>query len=253
MFGSEQRQAKELRTALTNDPVLKLYRAGAETELHTDASKYGLGAILLQKDADDGTLHPIYYVSWKTTLLGEKYTSYELEVLVVIKALKKFRVYVLGIPIKIVTDCRAFALTMTKKDMCLRVSHWALMIEEFDYVIEHRPGKTMRHADALNRNPTSVFTLRSCQDSLVMRVRQAKSEDSELSKMVQSARDTERKEFTTKRDRDILYRESDGNSTLSSTETSPIQCPIQRQIHERGHFGWKRTEWILQQVSSATV
>lgn len=159
VFESEQRQAfEELKAVLINDPVLKLYRVGAETELHTDASKFGLGAILLQKDADDGILHPIYYASWKTSPAEEKYTSYELEVLAVIKALKKFRVYVLGTPIKIVTDCRALALTMRKKDMCLRVSHWALIIEEFDYSIEHRKIYVSRRRFEQKSNISSCFT-----------------------------------------------------------------------------------------------
>jgi len=57
-----------------------------------------------------------------TTLAEEKYTSYELEILAIIKALKKFRVYLLGNPFKIVTDCKAFTLTMKKKDLCVRVA-----------------------------------------------------------------------------------------------------------------------------------
>ncbi|XP_017467881.1 PREDICTED: uncharacterized protein K02A2.6-like [Rhagoletis zephyria] len=53
----------ELKTYLTSRPVLSLYRTGARTELHTDASKDGYGAILLQEDADDGLMHPIYFAS----------------------------------------------------------------------------------------------------------------------------------------------------------------------------------------------
>ncbi|GFT60960.1 hypothetical protein TNCV_4092471 [Trichonephila clavipes] len=44
----------------------------------------------------------------------EKYDSYELEVLAIINALKKFRVYLLGQHFKIVTDCSAFQKTMQK-------------------------------------------------------------------------------------------------------------------------------------------
>ena len=59
--------------------MLRLYKVGAETELHTDASKFGYGAILLQKDDGDGGLHPIYFASGKTTPAEERYSSYELE------------------------------------------------------------------------------------------------------------------------------------------------------------------------------
>jgi ribonuclease HI len=68
----------------------------------------------------NGAMHPVYYCSEKTTPAEKKYTSYELEVLAIVKALKKFRVYLLGISFKIITDCRAFAATMNKKELCVR-------------------------------------------------------------------------------------------------------------------------------------
>lgn len=110
------------------------YRRG---NLHTDASKYGYGAILFQKNSEDQRLHPVYYASGKTTSAEEKYSSYELEVLAIVRALKRFRVYLLDISFKIVRDCRAFALTMAKRDLCMRVTRWTLLLEEFNYVIEH--------------------------------------------------------------------------------------------------------------------
>jgi len=38
-----------LKKELTSNPVLALYNPAADTELHTDASVSGLGAMLLQK------------------------------------------------------------------------------------------------------------------------------------------------------------------------------------------------------------
>jgi len=114
----EKRAFTSLKNILCNQPVLHLYRANATTELHTDASIDGYGAILLQKSDKDGAFHPIYYSSGKTSPAERRYTSYELEVLAIVKALIKFRVYLLGISFKIITDCRAFALTI-KKDLCV--------------------------------------------------------------------------------------------------------------------------------------
>lgn len=53
-------------------------------------------------------------MSHKTTEAESRYTSYELEVLTVIRALEKFRNYLLGIKFKIITDCSAFKQTMSK-------------------------------------------------------------------------------------------------------------------------------------------
>lgn len=67
--------------------------------------------------------------------MEERYHSYELEVLGIVSALKKWRVYLLGIPLKIATDCNAFTMTMRKKDVSVRVSRWALFLKDFTYEI----------------------------------------------------------------------------------------------------------------------
>ncbi|GFW30571.1 retrovirus-related Pol polyprotein from transposon gypsy [Trichonephila clavipes] len=101
VFGIQQKEAFEkLKKIMSEGPILHLYKYGRKTELHTDACKQGYGAILLQ-EAEDGKLHPVYYMSKKTNTAEEKYDSYELEVLAIINALKKFRVYLLGQPFKI--------------------------------------------------------------------------------------------------------------------------------------------------------
>ncbi|GFY78901.1 transposon Tf2-9 polyprotein [Trichonephila inaurata madagascariensis] len=70
----------------------------------------------------------------------EKNSSYELEVLAVVNALKKFRTYLLGNHFKIITDCSAFQKTMDKTDLVTRIARWALLLEEYDYEIVHRSG-----------------------------------------------------------------------------------------------------------------
>lgn len=115
---AEEDTCNRLKTILSKRPVLSLHRINAETELHTDVSKYGYGVMLLQRNSEEQLLHPIYYASGKTTPAKEKYTSYELEVLAIVKALRRFRVYLLGISFKIVADCQAFTLIMAKEDLC---------------------------------------------------------------------------------------------------------------------------------------
>jgi len=116
-FQNQQLAAfKKLREALISGPVLKLYNHSLDTEIHTDASKFGLGAVLLQRDPCDNLWHPVFYMSRKTKPCEEKYHSYELQVLAVIGALVKWRVYVLRKKFEIITDCNAFTMTMKKKE-----------------------------------------------------------------------------------------------------------------------------------------
>lgn len=206
-FGKEELRAFNLlKQCLSDKPVLRLYRTGAETELHTDASVFGYGAILLQRDSVDRAFHPIYYASGKTSTTEQKYSSYELEVLAIVKALKKFRVYLLGIPFKIITDCQAFTMTMRKRDLCVRVARWALLLEEFQYVIEHRPGKSMVHVDALSRHPLNdVMLVDDDDEGILARIRKAQQEDPELKEIFESE-DKCRAEGFVKRS-GILYKE----------------------------------------------
>ncbi|GFU29237.1 hypothetical protein TNCV_4467891 [Trichonephila clavipes] len=107
---------EELKRLFCQKPVLGIYRQNCETEIHSDASIDELAAFLFQRYRDDNSLHPIYYMSGKTSETERNYTSYELEVLAIIDALKKFKVYILGMPFKIITDCNAFTKTMTVID-----------------------------------------------------------------------------------------------------------------------------------------
>ncbi|KAG7309482.1 hypothetical protein JYU34_005450 [Plutella xylostella] len=163
-WGPDQQNAFDtLKIELTKRPILALYDPKAKTYLHTDASKMGIAGILLQED-HEGRLRAISYYSRQTTPEEQKYHSFELETLAVIASLNRFRVYLLGVPFTIVTDCNALRTTLSKKDMIPRISRWWLQLQEYNCEIEYRPGSRMTHVDALSRNaipsddePQTVF------------------------------------------------------------------------------------------------
>jgi len=242
-FGKDEQHAfQKLKNILSNKPVLKLYKQGAETELHTDASKFGYGAVLFQKDYSDNMFHPIYYASGKTTSAEENYTSYELEVLAIIKSLKKFRVYLLGIPFKIITDCKAFTLTMNKKDLSVRIARWALALEEYNYEIQHRPAKSMMHVDALSRNPLpEALLINESNDSLIARFMKAQNTDQDLQKIIKLAKLNKADGYIMRNN--LLYR--DDNDELLIVVPKALQTSIIQKAHEQGHFSVNKTELLL--------
>ncbi|GFW50786.1 retrovirus-related Pol polyprotein from transposon 297 [Trichonephila clavipes] len=134
-----------------------LLAEGAKLELHTDACKLGLGAVLLQQ-GEDGRFYPLHYMSKKSSIQKEKLCSYELEVLAVIEALKKFRNYLLGRKFRIQTDCAAFEKTLDKKELIPKMARWSIFLTDFDYEVVHRPAKQMQHVDALSRHPVMLVT-----------------------------------------------------------------------------------------------
>lgn len=152
-WGTEHTTAFEtVKTALVQRPLLALYDPHKETQVHTDASKRGIGGILLQK-GDDNLYRPVSYFSRKTTPEEQRFHSFELETLAVVSSLNRFRVYLISIPFTILTDCNALRTTLTKRDLIPRVARWWVQLQEFDCEIEYRSGSNMSHADALSRNP----------------------------------------------------------------------------------------------------
>lgn len=152
IFGPKEMETFEaLKTKLVASPVLAIYSPNCATELQCDASSAGFGAVLMQKQSD-GKFHPVFYFSKRATESESKYHSYELETLSIIYALRRFKIYLIGIPFKIITDCQALTLTLQKKSLNPRISRWALEMQSYDFVIEHRKGDRMMHVDALSRS-----------------------------------------------------------------------------------------------------
>ncbi|CAH2093270.1 unnamed protein product [Euphydryas editha] len=148
----------ELKKCLCSKPVLALYDTTLNTEIHTDACKLGIAGILLQQQLD-GTLRPVMYFSRVTSREETMYHSYELETLAVVESLRKFKVYVIGKHVKIITDCTAVRATLTKRDIIPRIARWWLLIQEYDISVEYRPGERMKHVDALSRNPIDAVNI----------------------------------------------------------------------------------------------
>ncbi len=80
----------------------------------------------------------------------------ELEGLVVIFSLKKFRHYLLGYKAKIVTDHKALTYLVNKPNPSGRLARWLLLMEEFDIDIVHRPGRRHGNVDGLTRTYEGV-------------------------------------------------------------------------------------------------
>lgn len=225
----------KLKEILTSSPVLRIYNPDMETEVHTDASADGYGAVLLQRCPKDNQLHPVHYMSKKTTPSERKYHSYYLEILAIVEAIKKFRVYLQGIHFKIITDCSALTMTLQKKDLPPRVARWALLLEEYDYKIEHRPGSSMKHADALSRYPVWILT------ETTARLKRAQDGDENIQLIKRILLKEPYQNYVLQND--ILYKEKNGNKMI--VVPKKMQTEIIRKNHERGHFGIVKTEELI--------
>ena len=128
-----------------NDPTKKIF-------LTTDASDRRTGAILSFGDTWE-TARPVAYDSYQLNPAEKNYPVHEKELLAIVKALKKWRGSLLGVPFKIYTDHRTLEYFQSQKDMSRRQSRWSMLMADFDYEIIYIRGEDNSAADALSRMP----------------------------------------------------------------------------------------------------
>ena len=147
---------QRLKEALCGEPVLRAPDFQRPFVLHTDASGTGLGAVLAQEF--DGEEHPITYISRKLLKHERNYATVEKECLAIKWAIHHLRYYLWGRQFALVTDHAPLRWMSTSKDHNARVTRWFLELQDYKFTVEHRPGKSIPHADALSRRYEEELT-----------------------------------------------------------------------------------------------
>ena len=143
-----------LVTIITSDPILALPDWTLDFELCTDASNYGCGGILYQKDPSKPKrkqMRVIGYYSHTFTAAECNYCVSEKEMLAVIKAIKYFRSYLEGRRFTVHSDHQALSSVMGLKEPKGRLSRWQVFLMSYDMKINHRKGTDLKDADAISR------------------------------------------------------------------------------------------------------
>lgn len=151
---TNERQAAfdDLKHALSEAPVIVAYDSSRPTRLMTDASEENVGAVLMQ-EVEKGCWKPVAYVSRTLSVAEKNYTVTEKECLAIIFALKKLRVYLIGIKFILQTDHRAlqFLFNETKSTTPQRIMRWIIQLSEFDFEVTYIEGSKNAVADCLSR------------------------------------------------------------------------------------------------------
>ncbi|KFD64241.1 LOW QUALITY PROTEIN: hypothetical protein M514_23525 [Trichuris suis] len=125
----QEKAFQGLKERMKHPPVLQHFREDWPIELHCDASKEGLGAVLIQ--SKNGQEHVIAYFSRMLTMTEEKYHSNELECLAIVWALRMSRPYVLGRKLKIITDNSAVKWLFKRQQSNDKFGRWTLAVMEY--------------------------------------------------------------------------------------------------------------------------
>ena len=141
----------ELKKRLVSAPILGYPRLQGKYILDTDASGYGIGAVLSQEQ--DGQERVIAYGSRTLSKAERNYCVTRRELLAVVVFVKKFRQFLLGREFDIRTDHGSLRWLVTFKDPEGQLARWHEVLGEYQYNVIHRAGRVHGNADGLSRRP----------------------------------------------------------------------------------------------------
>uniref|UniRef100_A0A383WFN5 Reverse transcriptase n=1 Tax=Tetradesmus obliquus TaxID=3088 RepID=A0A383WFN5_TETOB len=148
----EAKAFEDLKNALVSAPVLVTPDSTLPYEVYTDASKFALGAVLLQNQGKG--LQPVAYLSRKLNAAERNYPTGDREMLGIYYALQIWRCYLEGASFKVNSDHLNHTWFNKKKDLSRRQAKWMLWMESYysGTEIDYKQGKD-NMSDPLSRRP----------------------------------------------------------------------------------------------------
>ena len=148
----QQRALETAKELLQSAKLLVHFNSDLELTLASDASNYGVGAVLSHQ-MPDGTERPIGYVSRSLNTAESNYLTVEKEALAVVFGVNKFHQFLYGHKFTIKTDHKPLEGLLgehkgVSAQAAPRVQRWALTLVAYEYKIEYKAGKTNGNADA---------------------------------------------------------------------------------------------------------
>ncbi|CAC5376660.1 unnamed protein product [Mytilus coruscus] len=157
--------ADDLKTLITNSPVLRYFNSTKPVKLSVDASQNGLGAVLLQKEL------PVEYASKALTTSQKNWAKIEKELYAIVFRCERFHQYVYGRTIEVETDHKPLEVIFKKPlvNAPSRIQKLILRLQKYDINVVYKPGKLMYISDTLSRAYLNEFD-NSCDKDIVAQV-----------------------------------------------------------------------------------
>ncbi|GJR38616.1 putative nucleotidyltransferase, ribonuclease H [Tanacetum coccineum] len=204
-----EKSFEELKRRLVSSPILTLPSGTGGYQIYSDASKKGLGCVLMQHGK------VIAYASRQLKPYEENYPTHDLELAAVVFALKIWRHYLYGETCDIFTDHKSLKYIFTQKELNMRQRRWLELLKDYEANIHYHPGKANVVANALSRKNSGTMACLKIQPeiikdlelmevelvvrgsegyiaslkiepNLILRIKEAQKEDGELWSVVQN-------------------------------------------------------------------
>ncbi|XP_073031150.1 uncharacterized protein [Primulina eburnea] len=164
-----EKSFQTLKEKLASTPVLILPAENKDFTIYSDASKDGLGCVLMQEG------RVIAYASRQLKPHEQNYPTHDLELAAVVFALKIWSLKYL----------------FTQKELNMRQQRWIELLKDYDLTISYYPGKANKVADALSRKGPGKIILASlsAQPCLQETVKLNQDRDPALTKLKEQVRE----------------------------------------------------------------
>ena len=133
------------RKLCSQSVVLRLPDTEKSFEVSTDASDFGLGAVLTQEG------RVVEFASRRLSRSEENYSAFDRELLAVVWALEKWRFYLFGRAFVVYTDHRPLTYLQSVRNPKGRMARWIARLQEFTFEVRYRPVLENKVADCLSR------------------------------------------------------------------------------------------------------
>nr|GEY11632.1 putative reverse transcriptase domain-containing protein [Tanacetum cinerariifolium] len=124
-----------IKQKLCSAPILALPKGSENIIVYCDASHKGLGSVLMKNEK------VIAYTSRQLKINEKNYTTHDLELGVVVFALKMWRHYLYGTRCTVFTDHKSSQHILDQKELNMRQRCWLELLSDYDYDIRYHPRK----------------------------------------------------------------------------------------------------------------
>ena len=136
---------QKLKRRLTSALILVIQDVGKPFEVYCDASHLRLGCVLMQEKK------AVAYASRQLKVHERNYPTHDLELAVIVFALKIWRHYLYGAQFRVFSDHKSLKYLFDQKELNMRQRRWMEFLKDYDFELLYHPGKVNVVVDALSR------------------------------------------------------------------------------------------------------
>ncbi|GBG72751.1 hypothetical protein CBR_g12319 [Chara braunii] len=232
-----------LKEALVSCPVLRIADPKLPFVVTTDASRYGIGAVLQQDDGDG--LRPLEYYSKRMPSVKVATSTYMRKLYALRTALDHWKHYLLGRHFKVFSDHETLKWIKMQTTLSPTLLRWFHEIDIFDFELRHKKGCYNRVADALSRHPEHMTCLVKSYDlrkKLKEELVEQTAKDSELGPIPEQLRADPSSQSDFHEHGGLVFCRNGNHDRLCVPNHEPLRTHFLDLAHGRsGHFSMAKT------------